>query len=173
MLAVAVVIHFPDFFRAAAIAHEDDLAFGNARQASTQTKDNFIGKTMGDEAGVVLRRVFSVLLSENLRSDRVFHVVEPSENRKLSSAKAEIAKGQHGRIGGGISPCVDLYVLRVAWLIERIETFGNDIEDAGILQVGKENLVEGRLQWCGIRIGGGRLEVGHGNANSFDALCDD
>ena len=53
-LVAAVIIHHPDFFVAGAIADKIDFAFGDAGNAAAQTKNNFIGKFVGDQAGRVI-----------------------------------------------------------------------------------------------------------------------
>src|ERR1039458_6723975 len=50
-LVGAVVIHDPDFFVAGAIADEKDFAFGDAGNAATQTKNDFVREFVGNEAG--------------------------------------------------------------------------------------------------------------------------
>ena len=55
MLVGAVVIHYPNFFVSAARANERDLGAGNSREASTQTRNNVVGKLMGQAPGFRLR----------------------------------------------------------------------------------------------------------------------
>src|ERR1700730_16003400 len=52
MLALAVVIHGPDFFVAASIAYESDLRAGDSRQAARQLADDLIGELMGKDSNL-------------------------------------------------------------------------------------------------------------------------
>ena len=78
VLAIAVVIHLPNFFVAGSIAHEDDLALGDPGQSAAKTENDLVGKTMRDEPRVLLIRVFAVLLTQHLRRDGILHIVEPA-----------------------------------------------------------------------------------------------
>ena len=51
----------------------------------------------------------------------------------------------------------------------RQQALGDDVEDAGVGEVGVEGRVEGALEAVGLRVGGGGLEVGDGDANVGDA----
>src|SRR5262249_60678037 len=66
VLAVAVVIHHPDFFCAGAIADVDNLAFSNSRNAAAEAEDDLVSKAMRDQACIVLRGIFAVLLAQYL-----------------------------------------------------------------------------------------------------------
>src|SRR5580692_11533739 len=48
MLVLAVIIHGPDFFIAAAIAYESDLRAGDSRQAARQLANDLICELMGE-----------------------------------------------------------------------------------------------------------------------------
>src|SRR5579884_4396698 len=121
VLSISVVVHHPDLFCAGTIADEYDLAFSHAGNSAAKAKDDLVGETMCNQARVVGRRIFAILLAQNLRRDRVLNVVQPAVHRDLSAADSEIAECQHGGVGGGITPGVNLHILRTARSIEGIE----------------------------------------------------
>src|SRR5256885_4869680 len=114
-----------------------------------------------------------VLLAQYLRRDGVLHVKEPAGDSELPSAHSQVAEGEHGRIGRRIRPGIDCNLLRIAWHLQGIEALGDNVEDARVLKVGVEHLIECSKQRAGAGINARGFEVCDGDAHPLDALCND
>jgi len=100
-LVGTVVIHHPDFFVAGAVADEINLTFSDAGDTPAKSGDDFIRKSMGDDAGRVVGGDVGILFADHQRRCRVPYVVEPPLHGEFARSDTEIAKGQHGGLGGG------------------------------------------------------------------------
>ena len=169
MLVGAVVIHGPYFLVPAAAAHEINLAFRDPGNSAAQAEDNFIGKLVRGGAGGVAGGGILILLAQHLRRRHVLHIVEPALHRHAVAGHAQIAKSQHGRIGWGRAPALELHIRWRSHLSQGIETLRNHVEDAGIVQIVPQSFVE-RLQQVGILgILSGGIEIGDGQTHFFHA----
>src|SRR6185437_5322168 len=108
VLAIAVVVHHPDFFGAAAITDEDDLALGDAGDTTAEAEDDLVGKLVGNQASVVLSRLLAILFAQHLRRYVVLHVEEPAADSDLAASNTEVAERHHFSAGRWIRPGVDL-----------------------------------------------------------------
>ena len=124
---------------------------------------------MGDLAGGVVAGVLVVLLGEHLRVLQVLGVEEKAVADDLAALDAEVAEGHHGGGGRRGRPLLDVDLCGRAWDGLRQQALGDDVEDAGVGEIGEESCVEGVLQAVGLRIGGGGFEVGDGDADVGDA----
>src|ERR1700753_899547 len=95
MLIRAVVVHLPDFFVTATAADEEDLAFRDAGDSTTEAEDDFIGELMRDGAGCIGSSFVLVLLTKNLRRGGVVDVKQPALHGLVAVGHAEISEGQH------------------------------------------------------------------------------
>ncbi len=133
VLRRAIVVHGPDFFVSGAGADEVDLAFGNAGDSAAEAEDDFVGKAVGNQAGVVIRGRFAILLGEHLRVLRILYVEEPTLHLEGSVADAEVAKGEHGGLAAEALPTrPDERLQGLPTSPSGIEALGDHIEDAGL-----------------------------------------
>ena len=168
VLVGAVVVHRPDFFVAAAAADKIDLALGDSGNAAAQAEDNFVGKLVRDRAGRVAGRRILILLAQHLRRGHVLHVVEPALHGHAVAGHAQVAERQHGGIRRRRAPAFKLHIGRRAHLTERIKALRNHVEDAGIVQIVPQRVVEGLEQVGVLGVLGGSLEIGNRQADFFD-----
>ena len=124
---------------------------------------------MGDEAGGICGGSIAVLLAQHLRCSGVFYVIQPAQHRDSITRDAQVPESQHGSVGRGRGPSVVLYLGGLAGNFERIETFGDQIEDAGIVEIVPQRLVEGFEEFGVFGILISRLEVGNGQADFLHA----
>ena len=124
---------------------------------------------MGDLAGGVFAGLFVVLLGEHLRVLKVLCVEEKAVADDLAALNAEAAEGHHGGGGWRCRPMLDVHLGGCAGGRLRQEALGDDVEDAGVGEIGVERRVEGALEAVGLRIGGGGFEVSDSDADVGDA----
>src|SRR5580700_268696 len=86
-----------------------------------------------------------------------------------TSRDAEIAEGQHGGIRRRRVPDSECDLGRLPGSLQGIETLGDEFDHPGIVQVVPESVVESLEQRVVLRIAAGRLKVGNGKADFFDA----
>src|SRR5579875_69012 len=165
LLVGAVVVHLPDFFRTAAIADEINLALGDAGDATAKAKDDLVGEAVGNEAGVLIGRLFAVLLAQHLGQLRVLGVIEPALYVQISLLDSKVAKDQHAGVGRRVTPSGKVYLLRRAGDLQRKEAARDHVENPGILQVVRECGVESHRQVLRAGVVGDQLEVRHRQAN--------
>ena len=149
LLVGPVVIHHPDFLVPAAAAHEVNLALRNAGNAAAQAEDNLVRELVRDDAGRVGGGRVLILLAQHLRRRDVLDVVEPALHGHVVAGHAQIAERQHGRIRRRRIPGLKLHVCRIARNRQRIEALRNHVEDAGIVQIIPQSVVE-NLEQVGI-----------------------
>src|SRR5262249_13588044 len=157
------------FFLSGAAAHEYDLAFGYSLNAAPQPKNDFIGKLVRGKACCFGRGSISVLLSKNLWGAHVLHVVKPALDGHVVPGNAKVAEGEHRGVGWWRTPRFELYVGRRADRAERIETFGDYIEDSGVIEIAEKCVVENSQQIVVLRILSGGLEIGYGNTDLLNS----
>ena len=114
VLVGTVVVHDPDFFVAAAVAHKIDLALRNARDTSAEAEDDFISELVGGGTGGVGGGGIGVLLAEHLRGADIFHVVEPAMHDHAGAGRTQIAESQHGCVGRRSIPGFETHFGRIA-----------------------------------------------------------
>ena len=165
----AVVVHPPDFLVAGAIADKINFALGDAGNAATQAEDDLVGELVGDDAGSIVAGNVGVLLAENLRRRRVLHVVEPALNNEFAGGDAKIAEGQHGGVRRRGVPDSEGDLGWLAGHLQGVEALGDEFDDAGIVQIVPESIVESLEQRVVLGIAVGRFEVRNGKADFFDA----
>ena len=146
LLIGAVVIHLPDFFRAAAAADEVELGFGDAVDAAAQAEDDLVGEAMRDQARVGVVGLFAILLAQHLRRLRILGVVEPALHIERSALDTEVAEGQHVGIGRRAAPIRQVHLLRSTRDRQRIEALRDHVEDSRRLQIVRQGGVEGHRQ---------------------------
>src|SRR4051812_8034928 len=143
---------------------EIKLGFEDAIHAATEAENDLVGEAVGDEARILFRSLLAVLLAEDLRVLRVGDVVEPTGNSDVAGGSIDVAEGKHCSLGRVIRPGGEIHFLRRAGLLERVKTFRYDFEDAGLLEVVDESVVEDLLQRARSGVGISSLEVGNGDA---------
>ena len=74
-LVGAVIIHLPDFFRAATAADEVELGLGDAVDAAAQAEDDLVGEAVGNQPRVLVGRSLAILFAQHLRRLRILGVV--------------------------------------------------------------------------------------------------
>ena len=87
-----------------------------------------------------------VLLGENLRVLRVLGVEEEAVDDQAAALDAEVAEGDHGCGGGSPDHCGELHLGGSAGSGLRDQALRDDVEDAGVGEVGVEGRVEGALE---------------------------
>ena len=110
----AVIVHLPDFFRAAAIADVVNLGFRNAGDAAAQAEDDFVGKAVRDDTRIGVVRFFAILLAQHLWRLRVLGVVQPALDVERTALNSDVAKRQHVGVGRRTAPVRKVHVLRSA-----------------------------------------------------------
>ena len=124
---------------------------------------------MGDEAGGVVGGNVGVLLAEDQRGRGVLDVVEPALDGKFACGDGEISEGQHGGIGRRRVPDAEGDLGRLAGDLQGIKALGDQFDDAGVIEITPESIVEGLEQRGVLGIAGRGLEIGNREANFFDA----
>src|SRR4029077_1717991 len=114
VLVRAIVIHGPDFLAATPAAHEINLALRYALNAATETKNNLVGKFMGDGAGSIGGSGILVLLAQHLRRSDILRVIEPALHGQGVAGGSQIAESQHSCIRGRSTPRLKLHIGRTA-----------------------------------------------------------
>ncbi len=145
------------------------MAFGNAGDAPAQAKDDFVGKLVGGGAGGVGSGGIGVLLAENLRRRDVFHVIEPALHRQLCRHAPRLPKASMAAFGGGVFHASNFTSAGLPGSVERIKALRDQIEDAGVVEIVPQSVVESLQQVGILGVLGGRLEVRDGEADFFDA----
>ena len=82
MRALPVVIHLPDFFVSAPGSNVVDVGLGDAGNSAAQAGNDLVGKTVRDQARIILAGSFVVLLAQDLRRFGILGVEEPTVNRQ-------------------------------------------------------------------------------------------
>ena len=169
MLVLAVVVHDPDFLRAASGADKVDFGFGDAVDAAAEAQDDFVGESVRDGARHFLACRFVVLLAEDLGVGGVARVEEPAVNAEASIVGRQRSERHHGRVGrcGGPLGKVDL-LGRTGRGLGR-EALGDQVEDSRAGQVAIQGGVEGCLQTRALGIDAHWFEVGGGDADAVVA----
>src|SRR5215831_9103252 len=169
MLIRAVVVHLPDFFLAAAGAHEKYLALGDSGYASAKTEDNFISKFVRDRARRDCGGAIGVLLAENLRRIRgALDVVKPPLHLHLVGGDSQIAERQHRSTRRRRTP---LRRGQFGWLPRNlfgIKALRDELENPCIVKIVPQCFIEHFQQFGVFWILGRWLEVGCGEAYFFD-----
>ena len=124
---------------------------------------------MSNDADLLRIGDVGVLLGKYLRIRGVLDVVEPALHDDVIRICRQVAEDQHGSVRRRRAPGFELDVSRRANLTQWIETLRNQLENASVVQIVPERVVEGAQQFAVTRILAGRLEVGNGDADSFDA----
>src|SRR5437870_13670217 len=123
---------------------------------------------MCDQAGGVGRGRIGVLFAQYLRRSRVLYVVQPALHGYAVSADPKVAEGQHGSVCRGGAPDLELDFRGLAGYFKGIETFGDQVEDAGVIQIVPQGIVESVEQVDIFWIWRGGLEVGTSNSAFLD-----
>ncbi len=151
VLVGAVVVHLPDLFVSAGDLDVEDLGFGDALAAAAEPEDDLVGEAMGDLAGGVFAGVLAVLFGENLRELGILGVEEEAVADDLAALNAEVAEGDHRGRGWRFRPLLNVHLSGCAGAGLRQQALGDDVEDAGVGEVGVERRVEGALESLGLR----------------------
>src|SRR3984885_12485457 len=178
VLVGAIVVHLPDIFVGSGDFDVEDFGFGDARSASAETEDDLISEAMGDLAGGGVAGVLVVLLGKHLGVLLIFCVKQKPVAGDPAALDAEAAEGDHGGCRWRGCPLLEVDVGRSAWVGLGQQALGDDVEDAGVGQIGEKRRVEGGLQAAGLWVRGVGLEVGNSDADrsafggfSLDYLC--
>src|SRR6266849_1556903 len=123
---------------------------------------------MCDQAGGVGRGRIGVLLAQHLRRSRVLYVVQPALYGYAVSADPKVAEGQHGSVCRWRAPDLELDFRGLAGYFEGIETFGDQVEDARVIQIIPQGIVKSFEQVAIFRVLGGGLEVGNCQSDLLD-----
>ncbi len=169
VLALAVIVHGPDFLRAGARGDEVDLGFRDAVEPAAEAQDDLVGEAVGDKAGVVLRGGLAVLFAEDGRGVGVLGVNQEAGDGELATVDGKRTQGKHGGVRWGRRPLAEIGFLRGAGGGWRREALRDHVEDAGIRKVVEEGGVEGGLEAGCLRVGGVGLEVRGSEADLLDA----
>ena len=145
MLIGAVVVHLPDLFAVATDLDVVDLGFGDALAAAAEPEDDLVREAMSDLACRIFAGVFVVLLGEDLRILQILRVEEKPVADDLAALNAEAAEGDHGCGGRRDRPLLDTDLRRSAGSRLGQQALRDDVEDAGVGEVGEESCVEGAL----------------------------
>src|SRR5882757_3772219 len=136
VLVGAVVIHGPYFFSSGAVAHEINFGFGDAGNTSAQAEDDLVGKLVSDDANSVRSSVVVVLLAQHLRGRRcALDVVEPTLHLNLVRGYSQVAEGEHGGVRRRGNPVSCIQFGRLSGHLLGLETFRDEIENAGIVEI--------------------------------------
>ena len=169
VLIRSVIIHGPDFFVTAAVAHKVNRAFRDTLDASTQSEDDLIGKLVGNQTRRIRGRRICVLLTEYLGRGDVLHVIEPALYHYGIVADSKVAEGQHGSVRRRRAPHLELDLGGLTWHLQRVKALGDQIEDAGIIEIVPQSVVKRFKKVSVFRILIGGLEVGNSQTNLFHA----
>ena len=150
---------------------KEDLALGDAGDAAAQAEDDFVRKLVGDHADRIGGCVVVVLLAQNLRVDvGALDVVQPTLHLHLVGGHAQVAEGEHRGVWRRREfQSVALDFGRLSGNLHRVEALRNHIEDAGIVEIVPERVVESLEQVGVLGIWRRRFEVGRGETDLFDA----
>ena len=154
---------------AGAIADEKQFAFGDAGNPAPQTKDDFVSESVCNDAGSLVGSNIGILFSEHQGRGSVLHVVKPALDDHFAGRDSEIAKGQHGGVGRWRVPDSEGNFGRIARDLQGIEAFRDQFDDAGVVEVVPECVVEGFQQGGVLRVRVRGLEVGDREADPFYA----
>ena len=169
VLALAVVVHGPDLLHAGARGDVVDLGLGDAVHAAAEAEDDLVRELVGDQARIVLRGHFAVLLADDGGRAGLFDVDQIAVDVQAAALHGERAKREHGSIGGRGRPLREVDLRGSCRGHGRSQALRNHVEDAGVREVVIEGVIEGRFEDGRLRIGGVGLEVRCGHADLFDA----
>ena len=124
----------------------DDLGFGDAGGAAAEAEDDLVGEAVGDLAGGVFAGVFGILAGDDLGVLDVLGVVEKAVDDELAADQAGGAERDVGGVDGGVGEGGELHLGLRAGCGGRHEGLRDDVEDAGVGEVGEEGGVEGLLE---------------------------
>src|SRR5437667_12849141 len=99
----SIVIHRPNFFVTAAAADEKDLTLGDALNAAAQTKDDLVGKLVGNGSNRIASCRILILVAQHLRGSDVLDVIERVLLRSVDDGNSQVSKWLHRSIGRGKS----------------------------------------------------------------------
>ena len=91
VLVFAVIIHRPNFFVAASIAHERDLSAGDSRQTTRKFADDLIGKLVSEDPNLCIGGISAINLANDGRQRCIANVIQPGLNLHAIAGDGEIA----------------------------------------------------------------------------------
>src|SRR5712671_3322882 len=167
MLVGAIVVHYPEFFRASARADEGNLRGGDAGEDPGEAADDFVGELVGEFANLRVSGRAAVDFADDGLIGGAADVVEPSGDDDFGGGFGEIAEGDEVGVDLGGGP---IGIVQLGWLrgnLCGIEAGADEIHDAAELQVVADYLGE-ELR---MRLGGvlARGEIGYCQARLFYA----
>ena len=142
MLIGAIVVHYPEFFRASARADEGNLRGGDAGEAAGEAADDFVGELVSEFANLRVSGRAAVDLTDDGLIGGAADVIEPAGDYNFTGGLGEIAESYEIGVDLRRGPVGIAKLSRNRGHLHGIEAGTDEFNDAAELQVVADNLGE-------------------------------